>query len=102
MYPSYGIETDEPGVLLLYSWMTDASLLSFVTFSDRVRCALQHLAEVYKDEDVDVFGEFMAANDMPWAEHSPTGDCMFLPDSSQSFSRSPSNPRVTFISRAST
>ncbi|RPB06405.1 hypothetical protein P167DRAFT_580587 [Morchella conica CCBAS932] len=72
VYPSYGIETDGPGVLLLFSWMTDASLWSSVTFSDRVRCALQHLAEVYKDEDVDVFGEFMAANDMPWAEHSPT------------------------------
>lgn len=79
VYPSYGIETTGPGVLLLYSWKSDASLWSSVPFSERVKCALQNLAEVYKDENVDVYDEFIAANDMPWAEYNPTGDCMFLP-----------------------
>ncbi|KAI5839380.1 hypothetical protein DFP73DRAFT_587539 [Morchella snyderi] len=79
VYPSYGINTEGPGVLLIYSWMTDASVWSSVKFDDRVRCALHHLVEVYKDEDVDVYDLFMAANDMPLAEHNPTGDCMLLP-----------------------
>jgi len=79
VYPSYGIEEEGPGVLLLYSWMTDALLWSSITFEQRVHMALTHLNTIYAQFDVDVFDQFIAADDTPWAERNPMGDAMFLP-----------------------
>ncbi|EGO20208.1 hypothetical protein SERLADRAFT_417972 [Serpula lacrymans var. lacrymans S7.9] len=77
VYPSYGINSDGPGVLLLYSWNTDASVWSSIPFSERLRSSLCHLSKVFKD--IDVFDQFITAEDLAWSEHNPTGDAMFFP-----------------------
>ncbi|KAF8415538.1 hypothetical protein EV426DRAFT_570132 [Tirmania nivea] len=79
VYPSYGLNDDGPGVLLLYAWMTDASLWPSVDFEQRVNMALTHLATVYADTEVDIFDQFISADDTSWAERYPMGDSMFLP-----------------------
>ncbi|KAF8465990.1 hypothetical protein BDZ91DRAFT_783145 [Kalaharituber pfeilii] len=79
VYPSYGIGEDGPGVLLLYSWMTDAGTWTSVTFDQRVNACLTHLSQVYSDSNINIFDEFIAADDQPWANRNPTGDAMFLP-----------------------
>ena len=79
VYPSYGLNEDGPGVLLLYSWMTDASLWSSVNFEQRINMCLTHLAAVYAGTGVDIFDQFISADDTPWAERNPMGDAMFLP-----------------------
>lgn len=79
VYPSYGIGETGPGVLLLYSWLTDALLWSSIPFRERVNISLGHLATVYRGQGVDIFNEFIAADDTAWSERNPMGDAMFLP-----------------------
>jgi monoamine oxidase len=77
VYPSNGIGSEGPGVLLLYSWNTDASVWSSIPFSERLKSSLCHLSKVFPS--VDVYDQFIAAEDLAWSEHNPTGDAMFLP-----------------------
>lgn len=78
VYPSYGIGDDGPGVLLLYTWMTDAVGWLPQDEAERVRLALRDLQTVYGDA-VDVHGQFVEAFDVSWTARESTGDAMFFP-----------------------
>ena len=86
VYPSNGIGDDGPGVLLVYSWMTDADAWSPLTPEERHNLALANLAEVYngqidsKDGSViNVYDLIMATSDAVWSARNSTGDAKFLP-----------------------
>jgi Flavin containing amine oxidoreductase len=86
VYPSYGIGDDGPGVLLVYSWMTDADAWLPLTPDERRDLALANLAEIYngqidtKDGSViNVHDLIMTTSDALWSARSSTGDAMFLP-----------------------
>ncbi len=86
VYPSNGIGDDGPGVLLVYSWMTDADLWAPLTPDERRDLALANLAEVYngqidtKDGSViNVYDLIMATSDAVWSARNCTGDAKFLP-----------------------
>jgi hypothetical protein len=77
VYPSYGRGDDGPGVLLLYSWMSDASVWASIPPDERVKRALRDLAKVYPE--VNIYAEFMDGDSVLWSNRTSTGDCMFLP-----------------------
>ena len=86
VYPSNGIGDDGPGVLLVYSWMTDADAWLPLTSEERRNLALANLAEIYngltdtKDGSVvDVYDLIMDTSDAAWSARNSTGDAMFLP-----------------------
>ncbi|KAF8486869.1 hypothetical protein DFH94DRAFT_4544 [Russula ochroleuca] len=86
VYPSNGIGDDGPGVLLVYSWMTDADAWSPLTPEQRRELALSNLAEVYngkidsKDGSViNVYDLIMATSDTVWSARNCTGDAKFMP-----------------------
>jgi monoamine oxidase len=86
VYPSNGIGDDGPGVLLVYSWMTDADAWLPLTPKERRNLALANLAEIYnglidtKDGSViNVYHLIMATSDAVWSARNSTGDAMFLP-----------------------
>ncbi len=86
VYPSNGIGDDGPGVLLVYSWMTDADVWVPLTPEERRDLALANLAEVYngkvdtKDGSViNVYDLILATSDAAWSSRNCTGDAKFLP-----------------------
>jgi len=86
VYPSNGIDDDGPGVLLVYSWMTDADAWLPLSPEERRDLALANLAKIYngkidsKDESViNVYDLFMEASDAVWSARNSTGDAKFLP-----------------------
>lgn len=78
VYPSYGIGDGGAGVLLLYSWMTDAAGWLPQSAGDRIRIALRDLQDFYPGE-VDVRAEFLESFDVAWPLEWATGDAMFFP-----------------------
>ena len=78
VYPSYGIGDKGPGVLLLYSWMTDAVGWLPQPENERIRLALRDLQAVYQGQ-VDVASLFVKAFEVNWTEQPSTGDAMFFP-----------------------
>lgn len=78
VYPSYGIGDSGPGVLLLYSWMTDAVGWLPEPPDERVRLALRDLQIVYGDR-VDIKSEYIEFFDVNWTVEESTGDAMFFP-----------------------
>lgn len=78
VYPSYGIGDKGPGVLLLYSWMTDAVGWLPLPEKERVRLALRDLQAVYQGQ-VDVESIFVDAFEVNWTAQASTGDAMFFP-----------------------
>jgi monoamine oxidase len=78
VYPSYGIGTEGPGVLLLYSWMSDAYNFLPKSQEERVSIGLKNLQEIYAGE-VDVAEQFLEAFDVVWPNEWATGDAMFFP-----------------------
>jgi monoamine oxidase len=78
VYPSYGIGDRGPGVLLLYSWMTDAAGWLAQPADERIRLALRDLHDLYAGL-VDVDALFIEAFDVNWAAQPSTGDAMFFP-----------------------
>ena len=86
VYPSNGIDEDGPGVLLVYSWMTDADNWLPLTPEERRDLALANLAQIYdgmidtKDKSViDVHDLFIESSDVAWSARNSTGDAKFLP-----------------------
>jgi monoamine oxidase len=77
VYPSYGLGDSGPGVLLLYSWMTDAYNWLPQTESERVRIALRDLQALYPK--VDITAQFIEAFAVAWPVKWATGDAMFFP-----------------------
>ena len=78
VYPSYGIGDDGPGVLLMYSWMSDAYAWLPQQAAERERLALRDLQTLYGDE-VDVRAEFIESFAVAWPNEWSTGDAKFLP-----------------------
>jgi monoamine oxidase len=86
VYPSNGIGEDGPGVLLVYSWMTDADAWLPLTSEERRTLALANLAEIYNGlrdthdgSVINVYDLIIATSDAVWSAHNSTGDAMFLP-----------------------
>ena len=86
VYPSNGIGDDGPGVLLVYSWMTDARAWSSLTTVERRETALANLAKIYNGKidtkdgsTINVYDLFIEASDAAWSERNSTGDAKFMP-----------------------
>ncbi|KXX80989.1 putative L-amino-acid oxidase YobN [Madurella mycetomatis] len=85
VYPSNGVGEDGPGVLLVYSWMTDATNWLPLTPLERRDVVLYCLAEVYNGQVdrngniINVYELFIESADHVWASSTATGDAMFLP-----------------------
>ncbi|KAL8788392.1 MAG: hypothetical protein Q9195_007310 [Heterodermia aff. obscurata] len=79
VYPSNDLGSDGSGVLLLYSWMTDASRWQSMPREERIELALHDLQVFFSDSGVDVYDQYVAAYDVPWSCENATGDAMFLP-----------------------
>lgn len=80
VYPSNDIGSDGSGVLLLYSWMTDAMKWAGLSREERIRLCLHDLSRFYADEpDIDVYEQYLEAYDVLWMNEFSGGDAMFLP-----------------------
>ncbi|KAH9068012.1 hypothetical protein EDB83DRAFT_2506238 [Lactarius deliciosus] len=76
VYPSNGIGEDGPGVLLVYSWMTDADAWLPLTTEERKSLALANLAEIYNGLGDAMFlpGQFLSRFE---AARQPEGNVYF-------------------------
>jgi monoamine oxidase len=79
VYPSYGLGEPGCGVLLTYSWMTDAQAWLPQSHAERVRIALRDLQVLYEPEGIDVGAQFLEAFAVAWPNEWSTGDAKFLP-----------------------
>lgn len=77
VYPSNGIGSEGPGVLLHYAWMTDAYTWLPQSREERTRLALRDLSRLHPE--VDVEGLFTESDDIMWATEWAAGDAKFLP-----------------------
>ncbi|KUF18169.1 flavin monoamine oxidase family protein [Streptomyces silvensis] len=77
VYPSNGISTTGPGVLLQYAWMTDAYTWLPQDRDTRVARALYDLQLLHPE--VDVHSLFIEAHDVTWSTQWAAGDAKFLP-----------------------
>ncbi|KAL0953927.1 hypothetical protein HGRIS_005092 [Hohenbuehelia grisea] len=91
VYPSNGLGSDSPGVLLTYTWMSDASYWLPLSSKERIDAALADLAELYEGE-VDVYEEFIEGKDVCWQEQWATGDAMFYPGQLTAFAKAAAAP----------
>ncbi|KAL3417225.1 L-amino acid oxidase [Phlyctema vagabunda] len=86
VYPSDNIGSTGSGVLLLYSWMTDAARWATRSRQDRIDTALHDLDKFFAAtashtgaDHIDVYGQFIEAFDLHWSEDVSMGDSMYLP-----------------------
>ncbi|KAI0872140.1 hypothetical protein GGS24DRAFT_491700 [Hypoxylon argillaceum] len=80
VFPSNDLGSNGSGVLLLYSWMSDAAKWARLSRSERIRICLHDLSKFYADEpEVDVYEQYIEAFDVLWSAESAGGDAMFLP-----------------------
>lgn len=79
VYPSNDLGATGSGVLLLYSWMTDASRWQTLSRDERIKLALHDLQRFFADTKVSVYKEYVEAFDIHWSCQSAAGDAMFLP-----------------------
>lgn len=79
VYPSYGIGDKGKGVLLQYSWMTDANHWLPRSEDEKVELALNYLQELYPE--VNIQDEYAGdAFSVEWAAKWPMGDATFYPN----------------------
>ncbi|KAK7036274.1 hypothetical protein R3P38DRAFT_3263660 [Favolaschia claudopus] len=86
VFPSNGIGSDGPGVLLVYAWMTDASTWLPLTAIERRNLALSCIDKLYDGEvdpqsrePIKVHDLLIGTADAIWSASTATGDAMFLP-----------------------
>ncbi|KAJ7046031.1 hypothetical protein C8F04DRAFT_1063174 [Mycena alexandri] len=89
VFPSYGLKVDgtglkpdDTGVLVVYAWMTDATLWTPLTAVERRSLAIQNLEEVYHgrlDRGETIASLLIETTDAVWAEANSTGDSFALP-----------------------
>ena len=80
VFPSNDIGSDGSGVLLLYSWMTDAMKWAGLSQEERIRICLHDLSKFYADEPgIDVYEQYIESFDVLWMNEFCGGDAMFLP-----------------------
>ncbi|VTT72283.1 unnamed protein product [Fusarium fujikuroi] len=79
MYPSYGMGTSGPGVLIIYPWFTDGQSWIPLTVEQRQGLALDFIAELYQDQcdqygnKIDVHEQFIEASEILWSESTGSG-----------------------------
>ncbi|KAK7989772.1 meiotic recombination protein DMC1 [Apiospora arundinis] len=80
VYPSNDMGSNGSGVLLLYSWMSDAAKWSGLSQAERIKICLHDLSKYYADDpEIDVYEQYIEAFDIMWTAKSCGGDAMFLP-----------------------
>ena len=79
VYPSNDLGSPGSGVLLLYSWMNDASRWQSMPQDQRIELALHDLQRFFSDDGVDVYEQFIDSFDVNWSSEYASGDAMFLP-----------------------
>ncbi|KAJ6608868.1 hypothetical protein B0H10DRAFT_2226466 [Mycena sp. CBHHK59/15] len=84
VFPSNGIGSEGPGVLLVYAWMTDATTWLPLTAIERRSLAIQCIARLYdgqmfEGEPLKVHDLLIGTADATWSASTATGDAMFLP-----------------------
>ncbi|KAM6485694.1 hypothetical protein HDV62DRAFT_403108 [Trichoderma sp. SZMC 28011] len=80
VYPSNDLGSNGSGVLLLYSWMSDAAKWTGLSRPERIKICLHDLSKYFADEvEIDVYEQFIEAFDITWSAESCGGDAMFLP-----------------------
>ncbi|KAI1810433.1 hypothetical protein GGS20DRAFT_594381 [Poronia punctata] len=87
VFPSNDVGSNGSGVLLLYSWMSDATKWTGLSRSERIKICLHDLSKYFADEpEVDIYEQFIEAFDIMWAAEFCGGDgkssfahAMFLP-----------------------
>ncbi|KAK9772550.1 putative Amine oxidase domain-containing protein [Seiridium cardinale] len=80
VFPSNDLGSNGSGVLLLYSWMSDANKWAGMTRDQRIQVCLHDLNLYYADDpEVDVYEQYIEAFDLLWTAESAGGDAMFLP-----------------------
>ncbi|KAL6694214.1 hypothetical protein J3F84DRAFT_400685 [Trichoderma pleuroticola] len=80
VYPSNDLGSNGSGVLLLYSWMSDAAKWTGLSRAERIKICLHDLSKYFADElEIDVYEQFIEAFDITWSAESCGGDAMFLP-----------------------
>ncbi|PFB59269.1 flavin monoamine oxidase family protein [Bacillus cereus] len=66
-YPSYGLHTPGPSVILAsYTWADEALTWDSLPNSERIRYALKNLAEIYGDI---VYSEFVSGASFSWSQN---------------------------------
>jgi monoamine oxidase len=85
VYPSNGIGSEGPGVLLCYSWKSDALKWLPLTPEEQRDGALRDLSKLYPG--VDVRKQFIDAKSVSWAKEWPLGDAKFLPGQLKNYLR---------------
>jgi monoamine oxidase len=66
-YPSQGIGTEGPAVVLAsYTWADEALTWNGLSNEDRIRYALKNLAEIYGDQ---VYSEFVSGTSFSWIDN---------------------------------
>ncbi|KAF5661102.1 major facilitator superfamily transporter [Fusarium heterosporum] len=80
VFPSNDMGSNGSGVLLLYSWMSDAAKWSGLSQDERIKICLHDLSQYYADEpEIDVYEQYIEAFDVMWTSEWCGGDAMFLP-----------------------
>jgi len=80
VYPSNDMGSNGSGVLLLYSWMSDAAKWSGLPQAERIKICLHDLSKYYADDPgIDIYEQYIETFDIMWTAESCGGDAMFLP-----------------------
>ncbi|KAJ4011780.1 hypothetical protein NW766_007080 [Fusarium irregulare] len=68
------------GVLLLYSWMSDAVKWSGLSQAERIKICLHDLSKYYAgDPEIDLYEQYIESFDVLWTNEWCGGDAMYLP-----------------------
>ena len=80
VFPSNDMGSSGSGVLLLYSWMSDAAKWSGLSQGERVKICLHDLSKYYADDpEIDVYEQYIESFDVLWTNEWCGGDAMYLP-----------------------
>ncbi|KAI1066949.1 hypothetical protein LB507_011350, partial [Fusarium sp. FIESC RH6] len=75
VFPCNDMGSSGSGVLLLYSWMSDAA-----KWSERVKICLHDLSKYYAgDPEIDLYEQYIESFDVLWTNEWCGGDAMYLP-----------------------
>ncbi|KAH7182312.1 uncharacterized protein B0J16DRAFT_270721 [Fusarium flagelliforme] len=80
VFPSNDMGSSGSGVLLLYSWMSDAAKWSGLSQDERVKICLHDLSKYYADDpEIDVYEQYIESFYVLWTNEWCGGDAMYLP-----------------------
>lgn len=80
VFPSNDMGSSGSGVLLLYSWMSDAVKWSGLSQAERIKICLHDLSKYYAgDPEIDLYEQYIESFDVLWTNEWCGGDAMYLP-----------------------